>query len=76
MTDHPTDLSQGNRDASQRLRTATEEALAAFWQVVVAHYPEAQTGDLSPLTCFRFDQAAEDAIEEWVWANAPSTTDE
>ena len=74
MTDHPTDKAQADHDASQRLHAATQEALDAFWQVVVHHYPEAETGDLSPLTCFRFDEAAEAAVDEWVWANVPTTT--
>jgi hypothetical protein len=48
----------------------------AFWEVVVQRFPQAETGDLSPLTTHRFHEAAEAAIEEWVWANVPSTTNE
>lgn len=58
------------------LRSVTDEALEAFWQVVVKRYPQAETGDLSPLTTIRLDKAAEVAIEEWVWANVPTTTNE
>jgi hypothetical protein len=58
------------------LRSVTEKATDAFWNVVVEHFPEAETGDLSPLTTFRFDQAAENAVAEWVWANVPSTANE
>lgn len=58
------------------LRSVTDEALEAFWQVIVKRYPQATTGDLSPLTTIRLDQAAEVAIAEWVWANVPTTTNE
>jgi hypothetical protein len=60
----------------QLLHSVTEEAIDAFWNAVVERFPEAETGDLSPLTTIRFDQAAENAVAEWVWANVPSTTDE
>ena len=50
------------------------EALNAFWEVVVRHYPQAETGDLSPWTTVKLTLAAENAIEEWIWANVPSTT--
>jgi hypothetical protein len=60
MTNHKIDL-----------RTLAQEADDAFWQVVVRYYPEATTGDLSPLTTFRLHQAAEAAIAEWIWANVP-----
>jgi hypothetical protein len=50
-----------------------DEALFAFWEVVVRHNPEAKTGDLSPLTTVRLTIAAENAIKEWIWANVPSS---
>jgi hypothetical protein len=53
------------------LKSITEDASDAFWAVIVKNFPEATTGDLSPLTTFAFDQAAEAAVEEWVWANVP-----
>ncbi len=55
------------------LNLLAREACDAFWLVVVQHYPEATSGDLSPLTTFRFEQAAEAAIAEWVWANVPDS---
>lgn len=58
------------------LRSVADEAMDAFWEVVVQRFPQAETGDLSPLTTHRFHEAAEAAIEEWVWANVPSTTNE
>ena len=50
-----------------------EEALNAFWEVVVRHNPEAKTGDLTPLTTVKLTVAAENAIKEWIWANVPSS---
>ncbi len=55
------------------LRTLAQEAEDAFWQVVVRHYPEAKTGDLSPLTALRLQQAAEAAIAEWIGENVPDS---
>jgi hypothetical protein len=49
------------------------EALDAFWEVVVRHNPQAKTGDLSPWTTIKLTIAAENAIEEWIWANVPSS---
>lgn len=47
----------------------TQEALDAFWQSVVRRYPEATTGDLSPLISCRLTEAAESAVKEWISAN-------
>ena len=47
-----------------------DEALDAFWQVIVKHFPKATTGDLSPLTTVRLNQAAKAAIKEWIVYNA------
>jgi hypothetical protein len=49
------------------------EALDAFWEVVVRHNPQAKTGDLSPWTTIKLTIAAENAIEEWISANVPSS---
>lgn len=59
-----------------QLLSMAEKALEAFWQVIVKYYPEAESGDLSPLTTVRLETAVEAAIEEWVWANVPTTTNE
>jgi hypothetical protein len=58
------------------LRSLADEAQEAFWQVIVQRYPEATTGDLSPLTTVRLQDAAENAIGEWIHANVPTTTNE
>ena len=55
----------------EQLRTLADEALDAFWQIIVRRYPQAKTGDLSPLTTIQLQIAAENAIDEWVWANVP-----
>ena len=59
--------------SKQRLRSAADEALAAFWEMVVRHFPTAETGDLSPWSAIKLQMAAENAIEEWVDNNVPAT---
>lgn len=71
MPESETDQSEMSQ---AELRSAADEALEAFWQVIVKRYPQAESGDLSPLTTVRLETAAEAAIEEWVWANVPTTT--
>lgn len=53
------------------LERLSEEAQDAFWEVIAKRYPEAKTGDLSPLRTLAFDEAAKGAIEEWVRSNVP-----
>lgn len=50
-------------------RQLTDAALDAFWDVIVKRFPQATTGDLSPLTTFQLSQAAETAIIEWIFYN-------
>jgi hypothetical protein len=57
------------------LTSLTEQALEAFWEVIVRHYPQARTGDLSPERTIALDLAAEAAIQEWVRNNVPTPTD-
>jgi hypothetical protein len=68
-----TESSTDQHDRKSLLRSVADEALEAFWQVIVQRYPQAETGDLSPLTTVRLQNAAEAAIEEWIWANVPAT---
>ena len=44
----------------------TNDALGAFWKVVVRHFPTAETGDLSRWSRFTLQVAVENAVEEWV----------
>lgn len=50
----------------RNLQSLSDKALDAFWEVIVRHFPEATTGDLSPLTTFHLSQAAEASIKEWI----------
>lgn len=54
------------------LRSITDEALDAFWEVIVKRYPQAKTGDLSPGETIALQLAAEDAVGEWVNNNVPA----
>jgi hypothetical protein len=47
----------------------TNEALDAFWQLIVSRYPTAETGDLSPEATIRLQLAAEAAVKEWIMNN-------
>ncbi len=59
-----------------RFHELTNEALNAFWQVIVSRYPMAGTGDLSPEATIRLELAAEAAVEEWIMNNvSPQLTD-
>ena len=55
----------------ERLEAVTQKAEDAFWSVIVAEFPEATSGDLSPLTTIRMIEAMKAAVSEWVWANCP-----
>jgi len=48
-----------------------ENELEAFWTVICHHFPQAQTGDLSPWATIKLQQAAEAAIDEWIDNNTP-----
>jgi len=75
-SNEPLTESKTARPGSQRshLQSVADDALEAFWQVVVQRYPQAETGDLSPIATIRLQTAAENAIAEWVDNNGPSTT--
>lgn len=55
------------------IKQLTEDALAAFWEHVVRTFPEAKTGDLSPLTTLNLTRAAEAALREWIDSNVPKS---
>ena len=59
-----------DRKGSMNVRQLTDEALDVFWQVIVKHFPQSITGDLSPLATFHLHRAAEEAVEEWITYNA------
>ncbi len=51
------------------LPTLAEEALEAFWHVIVQRFPEAKSGDLSTGQTLDLKRMAEEAIEEWIANN-------
>jgi hypothetical protein len=63
-----------NDHRKRLLRSVTDEALDAFWQVIVQRYPQAESGDLSPWATITLSTAAENAIGEWINNNVPATT--
>ena len=52
-----------------RLEPALSDALVAFWRSVVADFPEATRGDLTPEADHRLMTAARAALREWVELN-------
>lgn len=52
----------------------TDEALGAFWQIIVLHYPQATSGDLSPERSVKLQLAAQAAVGEWIENNVPIPT--
>ena len=56
------------------IRELADQALDAFWQFIAKRHSEADTGDLSPWRTIRLQDAAEDAIQEWLHNNVPTTT--
>jgi hypothetical protein len=55
------------------IEVVIHDALTAFWEAVVRHYPQAVTGDLSPLATMQLSVSAENAIEEWIDNNVRSS---
>jgi hypothetical protein len=49
----------------ERIETATESALFEFWRVIAESFPEADSGDIDPLSNFQFNQEAEKIVSEW-----------
>lgn len=56
-----------NKDELRRL---VEEADIAFWEIIVEHFPNVTTGDLSPWATIKLHLAQEEAVEEWIANNA------
>jgi hypothetical protein len=52
------------------IQSLTDKALDGFWEVIVAHFPHATSGDLSPLTTVKLSIVAEEAVAEWIAYNA------
>jgi hypothetical protein len=56
------------------LRSVIDDAEQAFWHAVAERFPQATSGDLSPLTVARLTIVAQEAIAEWIDLNVPTTT--
>ncbi|MFO0966149.1 MAG: hypothetical protein U0793_11275 [Gemmataceae bacterium] len=56
-----------------RFCNLADEALEAFWEVIVHHFPEARSGDLSPMATVRLSRAAQVAVKEWISNNVPTS---
>lgn len=70
-----TESGSDRNDARKKtVRAIAYEALEAFWQVVVQHFPEAVDGDLSPWATIKLHDAAEEALAEWIENNVPKAT--
>ena len=51
------------------VESLTDKALDAFFHVIVEHFPQAESGDLSPGATIALSMAAKEAIEEWIGNN-------
>lgn len=57
------------------IKTIVQEADSAFWQVIVKHFPQAKTGDLSPDRTTALSIAQDQAVREWIDNNVPAKDD-
>jgi hypothetical protein len=56
---------------AQRIKTATEVAMDAFWAKLAEQFPEITTGDLDPGAVVDFENASVTAATLWIHANRP-----
>ena len=64
-------LRSGAGATKKSVDRAVEDALEAFWASIVATYPQATSGDLSPGADIPLRRAAKAAVAEWVENNVP-----
>lgn len=57
----------------ERIERAIEKAREAFEAVLVAEFPEATSGDVTPLTAHAYSEATEAMMREWVELNVKVT---
>jgi hypothetical protein len=57
-------------NTEERIQNATELAIEAFWASIVKSFPEPHFSDPSPSTSLKFFDTAQEAVREWVSANA------
>jgi hypothetical protein len=59
-------------ETSPAIEELVQEADDAFWEVIVRHFPQARSGDLSPLATVQLTRAQEAAVAEWISNNVPT----
>jgi hypothetical protein len=55
---------------NRELQDLVEDANQAFWQVIAERFPQARSGDRSPLATMKLHLAQEEAVKEWIANNA------
>jgi hypothetical protein len=56
-----------------RIEHALDSGMDTFWVHIRNQFPEAQSGDLSPVTAYDLEVWMRKAVEEWVETNVPRT---
>lgn len=59
-----------------RIHEAMGDAVDAFWDAVVAKFPEVETGDLDPLATHQFEHMCEEVVKLWLQYNHPKMQEE
>ena len=54
------------KPSPKEINSAVEAAQEAFWAVVVEHFPQIHSGDMSPWELLAFDNACLKAVDQWV----------
>ncbi|HIJ87413.1 MAG TPA: hypothetical protein HPP97_06950 [Desulfuromonadales bacterium] len=52
-----------------RLETAVFDATEAFWEIIVCHYEEVQSGDLDPISAHNLNEVMTTAVKKWLEMN-------
>ena len=74
--DYEHSLREAIRTRSITIDQLADEALEAFWQVIVRCFPQVATGDLSIGSTLQLKRVAQEAIQEWIHTNLPATSDD
>ena len=67
----PTELAAKLEEERLKFERAVEAADEAFWAEIVRHYPEVQSGDLSPSDTFLWNNVSRRTVAAWVENNMP-----
>jgi hypothetical protein len=63
-------------ELERRIERALSDASYAFWETLAEQFPECQTGDLTPMTTIRFQEAARAAVYELIVLNFPKENED